>query len=665
MIPSRIHYWQIGPIWLFYILAALALAIFCVGVIIHVKIWARGTREGGFPFSLRGIFRLFMDGFLGRRIFKGQLQAGIMHTLISWGFLGLFLGTVIISIHYWIIHFLEGSIYLWFSAFLEILGLMMTIGLLWALFRRYLQRIKRLERRPEDLLQSMWLLIIVFSGFMVEGTRLASQQSGFASWSFVGFWISNLWADPEGAMPAYLVFWWSHAVLSLSFIAYIPFSKLFHILAAPTSLYLTKESPQLFSMEVDSEAGESLSFEEIIFLDACTRCGRCVEVCPSTGAGEDFTPRNFIMWTKENLRMKYHPLRDIRAIKKCLETGLNGVEFSMDKVWHCTTCAACLEVCPIYIAPPEAIQKTRAEIIEEGEDVPALLFQTLERLDKYDNPIENSRRNRWKWAQDIDVPDLTSSEEHLDLCYFVGCTTSLDNRAQEIARSFTRIMKHVGVSFGTLGAYEPCCGDIARRVGETGLFEEKMETCLNVFRDHHINKVITSSPHCFHTMRNEYSAHQKIVSPDEPLIYFRHYTEFLEELISSGSLRFETSFEAKVTYHDPCYLGRHNRIFNAPRRILKAIPGLELVEMPHCRENSLCCGGGGGRMWQDEFDGEIKMSEIRMREAADTGAGILVTACPLCLIMLDDGRKTANLEDSINVLDLNEVVATALDLVPK
>lgn len=664
MIPSRIHYWHISHVWLFYILAVLFLAVFCIGVIIHVKIWMRGIREGGRVFSSRGIFRIFMDGLLGRRIFKNDLQAGSMHALISWGFLGLFLGTVGISIDYWIIHFLEGPIYLWFSACLEILGLMITAGLLWALFRRYVQRVKRLERRPEDLLLPVWLLIIAFTGFMVEGARLSSQQPAFASWSFVGSWMSNLWTDSEGAMPDYLVLWWSHAVLSLAFIAYIPFSKLFHILAAPPSLYLVKDPPQLFSMDGDSQDGEPLSWGEMIFLDACTRCGRCVEVCPSTGAGENFAPRNFIIWARENLRMKYHPLRDIEAVKKHMEKGLRDVEFSMEKVWHCTTCAACLEVCPIYIATPETIQNTRTEIVEEGQDVPSLLFQILERLDKYDNPVENSSRNRWKWSQDLDVPDITSSEETYDLCYFVGCTTSLDNRAREIARSFTKILNHAGISFGTLGASEPCCGDIARRVGEKGLFEEKMETCLDLLRDHHIANVVTSSPHCFHTFRNEYSPYDAKMHLEEPLnIRFRHYSEFLSELVESNSLNFKVPFNTRVTYHDPCYLGRHNRIFDAPRKVLESIPGLKLVEMVHSRENSLCCGGGGGRMWQDEFDGEIKMSEIRIRETADTGASILITACPLCLIMLDDARKTASFEDSIELMDLNEMVVRALGLV--
>lgn len=665
MIPFRIHFWEIGPKGLFYVLAFLALVIFCAGVMIHVKIWVKGTSEGGMHFSWRGIFRLFVDGLLGRRTFKGQLQAGIMHALISWGFLGLFLGTVFVSIDYWIIHFLEGSLYLWFSTCLEILGLMTALGLSWALFRRYVQRIKRLERRPEDLFLPLWLLIIVFSGFLVEGARLASQQPAFAIWSFLGYWMSKLWTRPEGAVPSYLVLWWSHALLSLAFIAYMPFSKLFHILAAPASLYMADESPQAFLTDEKDDNGETLSPREFVFLDSCTRCGRCVEVCPSTGAGEDFAPRDFIMWAKESLRLKYHPLKNIEAIKKRIERRLRGVNFSKEKVWHCTTCAACLEVCPIYIATPEAIQKTRSEIVEEGEDVPSLLSQILQRLDRYDNPLENSRRNRLKWSQDLDVTDLASTKDKFDLCYFVGCTTALDNRAQEIARSFTRILKHGGISFGTLGVDEPCCGDIACRVGEKGLFQEKMETCLELFRDYHIDNVITSSPHCLHTFRNDYTTYQAKVNPGEPFIHFRHYSEFLAELITSGSLRFETPFKARVTYHDPCYLGRHNRIFDAPRRILKAIPGLELVEMIRCRENSLCCGGGGGRMWQDEFDSEIKMSEIRIKEAAATGASLLVTACPLCLIMLDDGRKTADLEETLTIKDLNEVVAAAMGLTPK
>jgi len=251
------------------------------------------------------------------------------------------------------------------------------------------------------------------------------------------------------------------------------------------------------------------------------------------------------------------------------------------------------------------------------------------------------------------VVDLTKRGAEADLCYFVGCTTSFDDTAQVIARSFSKILQTAGVSFGILGKKEPCCGDIARRVGELGLFEEQTEGCLDLFDKYDITDLATSSPHCFHTFKNEY--------PEAPF-RARHYTLVLRDLLANGRLRFKKGVEATVTYHDPCYLGRHNQIFDEPREIIHSIPGLRMVEMAHHRADSLCCGGGGGRMWQD-LNGEVKMSEVRLREAEATGAEILITACPLCLIMLEDARKVVGLKEPFRVMDLNEVVLERLERV--
>ncbi|MBW1673489.1 MAG: (Fe-S)-binding protein [Deltaproteobacteria bacterium] len=215
-----------------------------------------------------------------------------------------------------------------------------------------------------------------------------------------------------------------------------------------------------------------------------------------------------------------------------------------------------------------------------------------------------------------------------------------------------------------MGQKEPCCGDIARRVGEDGLFEKQMEDCIELFQRYEIHDIVTSSPHCFHTFRNEYPTFQALKPPDEQVEFrARHYTQILREFVASGSLKFERPLNVKVTYHDPCYLGRHNQIFDAPREVIGAIPGVQMVEMAHNRANSLCCGGGGDRIWQEDLDVDVKMSEIRIKEAKDTGAEILITACPLCLIMLEDARKTTGLENSLQVMDLNELVAMALGLI--
>jgi Fe-S oxidoreductase len=311
-----------------------------------------------------------------------------------------------------------------------------------------------------------------------------------------------------------------------------------------------------------------------------------------------------------------------------------------------------LEVCPVYGATFEAVSRKRTKLIMEGTGVPDLMNQTLERLFNYENPWVASKRERVVWAKGLDVPALKKGGAGV-VCYFVGCTTSFDARAQGIAKSFSAILNRAGVGFGILGEKEPCCGDIARVVGEVGLFQEKKENCSALFEEYGIKEVVTSSPHCFHTFLNEYPGKSFGV---------RHYALFLRELIADGRLKLQKPVNSAVTYHDPCYLGRHNRIFEEPREVIRAVPGIKLLEMKHHGPDSLCCGGGGGRMWQGpELRGEARMGEVRIREAAETGAEILITSCPLCLIMLEDAAKTLGLDTRLKVMDLNELVLKSVE----
>jgi Fe-S oxidoreductase/nitrate reductase gamma subunit len=640
--PHRIIFWQIEGVWLFYVFAGLAAGLFLAAIAAHIRVWKKNAGSLEVPFSREALKRTILDTFLGRRVLNGDVAAGLMHLFLFWGFLALFIGTALLSIHDYLFSFLTGTVYLVFSLAMEVGGLMLLTGILWALIRRYIQRVPRLERRLEDALVPGWLLLVGLSGFMVEGLRLASQQPPWGEWSFAGLWMGSLFSVATGK-DLYPYLWWGHALLSLGFIALIPYTKLFHILGAPAGIYFQGIVKPVV-LDVEERAGE-FDLGDSIFFDACMLCGRCVEVCPSVGAGEPFAPRDFVQMMRHALWQDHFPWGDIRFLSRGEESKVD------EKFWYCTTCRACLEVCPVYGATFEVVMKKRVLAVEEGTNVPKLMSQTLEKVFKYDNPWESSKKKRGAWAEGLDLVDLIKSDAEADFCYFVGCTTSFDDTAQGIALSFSKILQSAGVNFGILGKKEPCCGDIARRTGELGLFVEQMENCLDLFDKYGINDVVTSSPHCFHTFQNEYP---------EASFRARHYTLVLRELIANGKIQFKDGLEATVTYHDPCYLGRYNRIFDEPREIIRSIPGLNLVEMTHNRADSLCCGGGGGRMWQD-LNGEVRMSDVRIREAEATGAQILVTACPLCRIMLEDARKAAGVNEALRVMDINELVLQAME----
>ena len=671
MTPERELFWKIGAGWLFYVLAAVAMGLLVIGVAAHVRVWMKSAPKGKVAFSGEALKQTISDVVLGLRVLKGEVRAGIMHALIFWGFVILTIGTTIIMIHEHLLSFLAGRSHLLFEISMEIGGLILLAGILWALVRRYLQRVSRLERSLEDAVVSLWLLTVVCSGFVLEGVRLASQKPAWAQWSFVGAWAAGF-VSPGTAEATYPYLWWGHALLSLGFIAVIPFTKLFHVLGAPATYYLHHASdlpaapvPSPVAQEVEEAATETddvapsadegsldfldmpLKLGDVVFYDSCMRCGRCVQACPSAGAGEAFAPRDFIQATIRGLWQEHSPVGDIRFLTK-------DPLIDPKAPWNCTTCAACLEVCPVYGATFEAVLRKRGLLIQEGTGVPDLMNQTLERLFNYENPWVSSKREKAVWTKGLDIPALAKGGKTAALCYFVGCTTSIDARAQAIAKSFSSILKHAGVNFGILGEKEPCCGDIARVVGEVGLFEEKKMNCMDLFGQYDIKDVVTSSPHCFHAFLNEY--------PQEKGFGVRHYSLLLRELVGDGRLKFKKNGSLRVTYHDPCFLGRHNRIFDEPREVIRSIPGTTLIEMVHHGPDSLCCGAGGGRMWQGkELDGKARMSEIRVREAHATGAEVLITACPLCLIMLEDALKTLGFEKEMKVMDLNEVVLQSLE----
>jgi Fe-S oxidoreductase len=366
-------------------------------------------------------------------------------------------------------------------------------------------------------------------------------------------------------------------------------------------------------------------------LFGCIQCGKCTGGCPMT------------LKTQLNIR---------RLIYQTLVAGRTFDISDIEVLWDCTTCNTCSARCPKDVNPMEVIIAMRSALVEGGR-VPATVKTALESVFRQGNPLNFARSDRAAWVGDLPVKSIAELGEEADFLYFVGCTPSYDPRIHPTTRALVDVFNRAGLKFGILGEEEQCCGSEVRRLGEGGLFEMLTEDNLALFQELGVHRLVTVSPHCFNVFKNDYPQ-------DGWQVTAQHYTEVVAELIRSGKLSFSGRVDAVVTYHDPCYLGKHNQVFDPPRDILRSIPGVQLIEMERSRERSLCCEGGGGRMWLEGTNREVKLAGHRVREAAETGAEILATACPFCVLTLEEAVKLAGLEEKIQVKEVMELVTAAL-----
>jgi Fe-S oxidoreductase len=363
-------------------------------------------------------------------------------------------------------------------------------------------------------------------------------------------------------------------------------------------------------------------------LFACIQCGKCTGGCP----------------------VGYKTALNIREVIYRLLLSKNGFELDgFEELWDCTTCNTCTARCPKDVDPMEVMIGLRSAVVEGGR-IPNTVKVALQSVFTQGNPLTFAREDRAAWVGDLQVQFLSENSE-VEYLYFVGCSPSYDPRIQPVTRALVRAFLQAGVKFGILGQEESCCGSEVRRLGEAGLFEMLVEENLELWQGYGVKKVVTTSPHCYNTLKKDYPS---------DVLEVMHYSELVAELLERGRLRFSTKLDKTVTYHDPCYLGKHNGVFDAPRSILERIPGLKFVEMDRSREKSLCCEGGGGRMWLEGTNIEERLAHQRVQEAIDAGAEILASACPFCVLTLDDAVKIRGLEDKIQVADIMELVSAVL-----
>jgi Fe-S oxidoreductase/nitrate reductase gamma subunit len=650
--PTREIYWNISAVWLMYVLLIPALLAAGYGFYRHYRLWRLGKAEPRFDRVVLRLKGLLFDAFGQRRVLNNPF-AGFFHALIFFGFTILFMGTMVVMIHEdFGLPIMRGIFYLVFQSFtLDVVGALSILGVLIALYHRYLQKPARLQSRWQDGVILSLVLTILLTGFIVEGLRIIATDDPWGSWSPIGLATGKFLSAlvPAAAFrPAHVLFWWFHLLLVFGFIAWIPYSKLLHIFTSPANIYFRSLDAKGGMLKpIDTETAESfgvsrldqMSWKALLDLDACTECGRCQDVCPAFNTGKPLSPKSLILDLRQSLRAD--------GTGAAGATPLIGHVIAEDTLWACTTCAACMQECPVYIEHvPKIVDMRRHLVMEEGR-FPETMQRALRSLEARGHPFAGASASRVDWCQGLDVKVIseTGPAEYL---YWVGCSTALNPRNQKTARSFVRLLQQAGIDFAILGQEERCSGDPARRIGNEYLFETLARRNIELLESRKVKKILTTCPHCFNTLKNDY----RQLGANFDVF---HHTGILAELIRDGRLTPFSGLDQQVTYHDPCYLGRYNNTYQEPREVLAAIPRARVIEIPQSHEKSFCCGAGGGLMWVDE-PSDKRVNNKRIEHALETGANILAVACPFCMTMLEDGVKARMGEDKLRVMDITELV---------
>ncbi len=635
-------------------LGTIALAVWSVYQ--RVQIWKKGREEDRKDNLKERLIFAAKNVFFHTRILKDQYP-GIMHLAIFWGFLVLLIGTILVAIEADVpfVHFYYGAFYLLVSLALDIAGLVLIIGICMAIYRRLKEKPDRLQpEKAEDNLILYLLLAVAVTGFLTEAVRIAAQGfPKFELYSIVGFILAiplNI-VGINGTL-AHRFFWFIHMVCSFAFIAYIGYSKLLHIVVTPASIvFRDRRSYGVVDPIPDMEEAESfgltkieeLSWKQLMDLDACMRCGRCQEACPAHSTDKPLSPKNLIQDLKEHMN-------DRLAKGKDPEECTPYQKISDDVLWACTTCAACMEECPAYIEHIDKIVEMRRYLsLMEGR-IPEELNQTFRNMENNYNPWGVGFANRADWAEGLDIP-LLSENGSAEYLLWVGCAGAYDDRYKKVLKALVEILKAANIDFAILGTEEKCCGDWARRLGNEYLFWMMAVENVEVLNGYNVRKVITACPHGYHTLKNEYpqfGGNYQVI----------HHTQLIAQLLEEGKISLKKSLEGTFTYHDSCYLGRHNGIYDEPRKILQRL-GLSLKEMEKNREKGFCCGAGGGRMWLEEKTG-TRINYVRCDHALALNPQGIATACPFCLTMFDDGLKAKDKIEEIQLKDIAELVAEAI-----
>ena len=616
-----------------------------------------------------GKFLVYVIG--QRKVFENG-YSGTLHALIFWGFLiwqpftlNLVLEGFSDSIT---LGALLGPVWLGYTFLVELASVGIILGCAMAVYRRVVMRPASLTTHADA-----YVILGLISGLMF--TYFASEALALRLTGGAAVWYAPVSSALLPGMPAgdaaaagFGALWLLHVGILLAFLVYLPYSKHLHLMTAPFNVFFQNLRPSgglpsIKGIETQERFGvgavADLTWKQMLDAATCTECGRCTDLCPAYATDKALSPRDLILDIKaaiagqapEHQRHMLAGRADFAPLTAELPL-VNGVVHE-DTLWACVTCGACMEACPVFIEHVPAIIDMRRHLVLEQARVPETAESALVSMERRGHPWRGTQHDRMSWAEGLNVPEFTSGDD-IEYLYWVGCSGALEDRNRKITQSVVKVLQAAGVSFGVLGPGETCTGDPARRLGNEYLFQTLAQQNVATLNGLKVRKIITQCPHCFNSFRNEYpefGGNWEVT----------HHSQVIADLLATGKLKLARPLPegTEVTYHDSCYLGRHNGEYEAPRQVVSALPGVKVVEMPRNREKSYCCGAGGGHMWMEEKTAK-RINWERTQQALDTGASVVATGCPFCVLMMEDGVRGRNAEDKLQVKDLAELVAECL-----
>jgi len=654
---------------IFVLIFLIAIVLFVISIKRIISAIKLGQKENRFDNPWKRLVNVITIAFGQKKLLREPVS-GVIHFFIFWGFI-LFIFAVIEAIlqgFYSDFNFsFLGYFYSLITLVQDVFGILVIIAIIFSFYRRFILRIKRLQvdkkgKIDAAIILSM-ILVIVFSMFLQNITHVAKNNFILSNFEFrpVSIFLSNSFftGDSIVAENVFEISWWIHILFILGFLNFLPYSKHLHVLTSIPNVYFSKLNEKrngLKPIDLSDESIEvygaddidKLSWKQILDGFSCTECGRCTSVCPAATVGKSLSPRKIIIDIRHRAEEKVIFNKNNLNPKGILEKKLIRSYISDKELWQCTTCNACVQECPVMIEHVDAIIDLRRYLVLSESDFPSTLNGVFKNLETNSTPWAFNQNDRINWTEGLNIKTL-AEDNNGEILFWVGCAGSFDSRYQKVSIAFAKIMQKAKVDFRILGNEEKCTGDAARRLGNEYLAQQLIQENVDTLNNYGIKKIVTACPHCLNSIKRDF----KQFGGNYDVI---HHSQFIEELLTTGRIEFKDEFKKqKVTYHDSCYLGRYNDIYSSPRNSIKKINGLELIEMQRNKSRGLCCGAGGGQMFLEDDEG-TRINIERTKEALQTGADTITSACPFCLTMLTDGLKTENKNEDIFVKDIAEII---------